>query len=83
MKSEKSGPDFSMFNSKEVINMRLCLNKLIGCYSQFPDKVEILKEMWKDLSEASADKISEMAEVPVKTVGRKKLIRKRKITLDK
>ena len=73
-----------MFNHKEVIEMRLCLNKLMCCYAHSEEKKKLLSEMWKDMSSACADLI---AEAPVqekaKIKNRKGFIHKKKITLDK
>lgn len=82
MLAEKGKPDFSMFNTKEVIDMRLCLNKLIGCYSFDKEKKELLEKMWIDLSQASADKISEVEEKDLDSkekigITKRKIIRRK------
>lgn len=63
--SEKGKPDFSMFNYQEATDMRLMINKLMGSYCEFPDKVSLLSEMWKELSDYCADEVVQLPEKEV------------------
>ena len=76
---EKGNPDFSMFNAKEVVDMRLCLNKLMGCYAFSKEKKSLLEEMWKELAFASVEAVAAMPEKEEKVsarISRNNLFRK-------
>lgn len=73
---EKGKPDFSMFNAKEVVDMRLCLNKLMGCYAFSKEKKALLEEMWKELAFASVEAVAAMPEKEPVNLKRNNLFRK-------
>lgn len=73
---EKGKPDFSMFSAKEVVDMRLCLNKLMGCYAFSSEKKKVLEEMWKELAFASVEAVAAMPEKEPVNLKRNNLFRK-------
>lgn len=58
----KGTPDFSMLSESKVFEYRDLMNSLIKSYGEDSEKVKILTEIWDDLKNECADRISERPE---------------------
>ena len=58
----KGSPNFSMLSDEKVREYREFINSMLCCYSEFPEKCKILREIWSDLKDESADRIATMPE---------------------
>lgn len=78
----KGHPDFSFLDDKKLKEYEETINAMIVCYSDFPDKVEMLKTMWKDLKDEYAERLSlsppDKSKVSMKYLTRN-ILRKSKI----
>lgn len=77
----KGTPDFSFLDDKRVREYREFINNMLSSYKDYPDKVKVLKEIWEDLKNESADRIADMPEVQKDTLKtfKKTLLRNRKL----
>lgn len=55
----KNEPDFSNLDDARVKSYKAMITDLIGVYSELPEKQEVLKSVWKDLSNECADRITD------------------------
>lgn len=78
----KGSPDFSMLSDVKVREYREFVNAMLSCYSEFPEKCSVLEEIWNDLKDESAERVSA---APFKTpeskfaTVRKTILRNRKL----
>lgn len=77
----KGCPDFSMLSDEKVREYRDFINSMLCCYSEFPEKCAVLREIWNDLKDESADRIADMPEKEPEKKLEKKLSAVRKTLL--
>ena len=77
----KGHPDFSFLSDKKLKEYEETINAMIVCYSDFPDKVEMKKNMWKDLKDEYAERLSLSPDVTKKSIKHlsRNILRKSKI----
>ena len=61
----KGQPDFSFLDDSHVRDYKRFINDMIQSYSDFPEKVKVLKDIWSDLNTENVNRFDNLPEKPV------------------